>query len=409
MPVIAAFIYPTYMHHMVNPVREWTRLQELPFVFAELGVIIFAIARGLELKDYVAPMPRDIKIAAALFAVGLWVSSILVSKQNLTSIVISASVCVHMLFALSVYHLSGHDRESAVGALPYGLGLGLIALTFLTAWRFLLPPPASQVFGGVIEWGSSLPGFINVRHFGSWSGAIAALFAAFIIGRKVQGELNWCDWFFLLAIGLTIWSGTRAAILAIGVACFIQIISMRRVPSLHTIGRLSILTGAGASVAWLLLPPGAPEFMLFQSASEYSNLTNAGSGRVEMWGLAFNRWLDAPLFGWGSGSTFWEVFIGWPHTQPHNFVLQFLISWGLVGAVGAFWLLGRTVVRAHQIVLRQAELWPLITCLYTLLGMACLEGMLHYPRFIMLIVALLAIILKLGLQDGESHQQLTAA
>ena len=403
MPILAAFIYPTYMHHMGNPFYEWTRLQEVPFVFAELCVVIWAMARGMELRDYVAPLPRDIKAALALFVAGLFTSSLLVSEQVLTSVVISASMCVHVMFGVAVYHLIGRGDAHVSRALPYGLGLGLIALTILTAWKFLAPPPASSVYGGVIEWHAALPGFISVRHFGSWTGAIAALFAGFILARKEQGKLDWRDWFFLLAIGMTIWSGTRAAILAIAVACLIQIVGTRRFPSFHTIGRLSILTGMGAVLAWGLLPAAAPEFRLFQSASEYSSLSSAGSGRVEMWTLAFQRWLDAPLFGWGSGSTFWEVFIGWRHTQPHNFVLQFLISWGIVGASGAFWLLGRTVWRAQRIVLRQQPaLWPLMTCLYTLLGMACLEGMLHYPRFIMLIVALMAIILKLGAESREA-------
>lgn len=402
MPVLAALIYPTYMHHMGEPFYEWTRLQEVPFVFAELCVIIWAMARGLELRDYFALLRRDIKIAIALFVVGLFASSLLVSEQVLTSGVISVSMCVHVLFGLSVYHLIRRDKDDVMRALPYALGIGLLLLAFLTAWRFLLPSPASSVYGGVIEWHAALPGFISVRHFGSWTGAIAALFAGIILARKDQGKPDWRDWFFLLAIGMTIWSGTRAALLAIGVACFVQIVSMRAWPSLHTIGRLSILTGLAATLAWWLLPPNAIEFRLFQSVSEYSSLSAAGSGRVEMWAQTFHRWLDAPLFGWGSGSTFWEVFIGWRHTQPHNFMLQFLISWGVVGASGASWLLGRAVVRAHSIVLRgRPALWPLMTCLYTLLVMACLEGMLHYPRFIMLIVALLAIILKLGSQSNK--------
>ena len=359
------------------------------------------MARGLELRDYFVPLRFDIKIAVALFVFGLFASSLLVSEQALTSVVISTSMCVHLLFGLSVYHLVERNGDEIMRTLPYGLGLGLIMLAFLTAWKFLAPPPASSVYGGVIEWNAALPGFISVRHFGSWTGAIAGLFAGIILARKDQGRLDWRDWLYLVAIGMTIWSGTRAAVLAIGVACCVQIISTRQWPSLHTIGRLSILTGMAATLAWGLLPLQAPEFRLFQSADEYSSLSAAGTGRVEMWVQTFHRWLDAPLLGWGSGSTFWEVFIGWPHTQPHNFVLQFLISWGIVGASGAFWLLGRTVVRAHRIVSRdQCALWPLMTCLYTLLGMACLEGMLHYPRFIMLIVALFAIILKLGSRES---------
>ncbi len=396
MPMLAAFIYPTYMHHMGDPFYEWTRLQELPFVFAECCVILWAGARGMNLRDYVQPLQKDIQIALGLFGIGLLASSIFVSKQPYTSIFISISMAVHMLFGLSLYYLAGSDQRQMMRILPHGLGLGLILLAFLTAWKFLLPPPASTVLGGVIEWPSALPGFINVRHFGSWTGAIAVLFAGLIIARKEQSRLDWRDWFYLLAIGMTIWSGTRAAVLAFSLACFIQIVGMRQWPSLHCLGRLAILTGFGAIFAWFLLPQ-APEFGLFRSLEEYSSTSSAVSGRDELWAQTLDRWLDAPLFGWGSGSTFWEVYAGWPHTQPHNFVLQFLISWGLLGACGAFWLLGKAVYYAQRAVTHDAgALWPLLTCVYALLIMACFEGMLHYPRFIMLILALLAIILKMG-------------
>ncbi len=397
LPVAAAILYPTYMHRMADPFWEWTRLQELPFVLAELCVILWAMARGFRIGAVLARLDRNTTFALALFMVGLFASTLFVSKVPATSIVISVSVVIHMLFGCAVFHLVDRRCERTPTVIAFWLGLGLMVLSALTAWRFLLPPPADQVLGGAIEWPSALPGFISVRHFGSWTGAIAALFASHILTRRVQGRIDWHDGFFLLAIGMTIWSGTRAAILAIMFACVIQLIAQRRLPSLHTVGRLSILTGAAASFAWLLIPYGDQTFMLFGSAAEYSTVSFAASGRMELWAATFDRWTAAPLLGWGSGSTFWEVFIGWPHTQPHNFLLQFLISWGIVGAVGALWLLARLILQAHRSALASdAQLWPLLTCANSLIAMAGLEGMLHYPRFIMLIVALLVIVIRLG-------------
>jgi exopolysaccharide production protein ExoQ len=396
LPALSAALFPTYMHRMPIPVWEWARLQELPFVALEFAIVVWAIVKGMEFRQIWSNLSRDTRFALGLFVIGLWSSTLLVSRVPLTSIVISATMVIHLLFACSVYFLVGRNREDTLDSFPRWCGVGLAMLAFLTAWRFALPPPPSDVFGGKIEWHAAVPGFISVRHFGSWTGAITAMFAALIMARKEQDRLEWVDWFFLLAMGLTIWSGTRAAILAIGVAGLIQLISSRKLPSLHTLGRLSILTGSSAIIAYLLIPYNQPEFMLIGSASEFSSISAAGTGRVELWTQTLQRWLEAPMFGWGSGSTFWEVFAGWRHTQPHNFLFQFLISWGIVGTIGAVWLLGRAVVAAHSVVSRsQPELWPLLTCTYALLAMACLEGMLHYPRFVMLIVALLAIILKL--------------
>lgn len=402
MPLVSAWVYPTYRHFVPSPMMEWTRLQELPFVISEMLVVIWAMARGMELRQFTEKLPRDCAMALGLLFAGLWISTLLVSKVPMTSLTISLSFVVHLLFGCSVYHLwrqckGGASLEHFLG----GLAVGLIPLALVTAYRFLLPPVLADVPGGMIEWASSLPGFISVRHFGSWTGAIAAIFAAAILCRRDEAAFTWYDLAYFLSIAMTIWSGTRAAILAIGLSCAILVISTWRFPSLRVIGRLLMLTGLAASLAYVLIPYSDPAFYLFAPTDQYVSSNRISSGRMELWDATYRKWLQAPWFGWGSGSTFWEVrALGWKHTQPHNFVLQFLVSWGVVGAVGGFWLLGRAVVSAHRGALRNPDAWPLMAGLYALLAMASLEGMLHYPRFVMLIMALLAIIFRLTSREA---------
>ena len=271
------------------------------------------------------------------------------------------------------------------------LAIGLIALALLTAWKFLLPPPAALVPGGRIEWGAALPGFISVRHFGSWTGAIATgLMIALLYGddRRNGGLAA----LYLLAAGMTCWSGTRAAVLAMAVVAVVVAFSLRRLPDRRSIARLTGLSVAALGIALLLAPAGETDFLLFVSG-DYANPDAAATGRLELWNATFHRWLDAPLFGWGSGSTFWEVDVGWTHTQPHNVVLQFLVSWGIVGAAGGLWLLGRAIGAVHRHGMAQDRLRPLTATLYALLGMSLVEGMMHYPRFVMLVMTGFAVIL----------------
>jgi exopolysaccharide production protein ExoQ len=403
MPMIAAWVYPTYTTMMPSPVVEWTRLQEIPFVVCEALIFLWALYRGMELRNMLPFVPRDYLVAGAVFMVGLWGSTLFVSKVPITSLVISITMVVHVLFAFSVYYLADKNLKVYQEKLVVALGIGLVALTVLTAFRFLFAPQLAYLPATQIEWGASLPGFINVRHFGSWTGAIAAIFTAALMARRDDAPLSRYDFFFFLSIGLTIWSGTRAAVLAIAVSVLIMVISNRRLPSIRMIGRLSILTGVAASLAFALIPYGDPSFLLFEywdSNAAQNVVTNAdqiSSGRMSLWHGTYTKWLEAPWFGWGSGSTFWEVFeLNWRHTQPHNFILQFLISWGIVGAAGALWLLARVTISAHNRVLANPELWPLLVGVYSLLVMAMLEGMLHYPRFIMLIMALYALIFRLS-------------
>lgn len=393
MPVVAALLYPTYTHIMTPPWVEWSRLIEFPFVVSEVVVIHWALRRNMDLTAMWSALARDLKFASIALLIGVFASSILISADPLQSTSISLITVMHLLFAFSVYHLvrSSSSRDDA----PFiaALGVGLIILAVLTALKFGFPPPASQVPGGVVEWGSALPGFISVRHFGSWTGAVAAAFMAMLLYGDDRRRPGWAHFFYFLAAAMTVWSATRAAILALAVTAVILAVCNRKMPTFRTIGILSMLTGAAMTAAWLVLPQGQPDFQLYNQG-ELATASKMASGRLELWAATWDRWLDSPLLGWGSGSTFWEVYVDWTHTQPHNAVLQFLISWGLIGAAGALWLLGRGIAAVHATTMQRPQLQPLLAMLYTLLLMSLLEGMLHYPRFIMLIMILFAVILS---------------
>lgn len=397
MPVISALLYPVYMHQMQPAWAEWTRLMELPFVACELVIILVARERGYRDILVWRKLPRDIIVALALLLAGLMVSSVFASKNVPASITLSIITLVHLRFGAAIFFMAGKDRRtgdtrpSILHRFGAGLALGLGVLTLLTIWKFQFPPPEWTVPGSTIEWASALPGFINVRHFGSWTGAIAGglLLALLYAPRPRVGSY---DLWYLLAAGLTFWSGTRAAVLAMGVVALIALVSLRRLPSAPAVIRVVALSALAMLGAMVLAPNGA-EFSLFAR----DNLGSADalmSGRVALWHATYARWLDAPLFGWGSGSTFWEVNIGWWHTQPHNTVLLFLISWGIIGAAGALWLLGRAIVAVHPGAMEDANLRPVAGVLYTLLTMSLLEGMLHYPRFIMLIMVCFGVLLR---------------
>lgn len=103
MPIVAAWAYPTYTTMMPSPVIEWTRLQEIPFVFCEVMIFLWALHRGMELRKLLPFVPREYLVAGALFMVGLWGSTLFVSKVPITSLAISITMVVHVLFGFSVY------------------------------------------------------------------------------------------------------------------------------------------------------------------------------------------------------------------------------------------------------------------------------------------------------------------
>ncbi|GAA4052768.1 O-antigen ligase family protein [Parerythrobacter jejuensis] len=391
MPIVSGVVYPTYMHRMPVLSLEFSRLIEAPFLLAELGVVIWAYRVGLDRGKIWQALPRDVQWATGALIAGLTISSIFISRSTSASMTHSLMYVLHLFFAMSVYSLARHYGVDSIRKVLPVFGIGLVTLAIFTAVRFSFPPPAEKVFGGVIEWESALPGFINVRHFGAWTGAIAAGFAIKILFVDEARKLGWSHFFYCLAAGMTVWSGTRAALLGMVVVLLVTIISLRRFPDIRNIGIAFLLTAFAMGVAFLLLPPD-PAFYLF-NLNDTASANSLTSGRLKLWEQTYDRWLASPLFGWGSGSTFWEVDIGWSHTQPHNVVLQYLISWGILGAAGGLWLVGRMIKAVHRPAIAEPVLLPLLAIMYCLLFQSLLEGMLHYPRYIMAIIMLGGLIL----------------
>lgn len=392
MPVFSALLYPTYTHVMTSPGLEWSRLIEAPFAICELIVVGWAMRRGMAPGQLFKAAPVDIKVAFVLLVIGLFLSSAILSQRSADSLTISFITLLHILFFGAVAHLAQEagiqDHNVFLGL----LGAGLVVLAPWTGYRFMYPPDSSEVLWGTIFWPAATPGFINVRYFGSWTGAICAAFIVMLLKNREHQSFTWAHAFYFLAAAMTIWSGTRAAVMALGLTTAITVMMNRKLPTFCSASVIALLTGAAMTTAWLLIPDNERSFQLF-ARNDVAEASVVTSGRTTLWQATFDRWQDSPWLGWGSGSTFWEVFVGWSHTQPHNSILQFLISWGIVGALGALWLLARATIATHKQVLRHPDLQPMLAVLYTLLIMSLVAGMLHYPRFIMLIMAVFAIIL----------------
>lgn len=395
MPAVSALLYPTWTHEMHPAWVEYTRLMEMPFVFCELSVILWAIRSGMRDAAIWRALAPDVRVALAVLALGLTVGSVFVSRNPAFSIALSVITVIHLRFGAAVYFLTGRNGALDVASFVPLLGVGVGLLAALTAWRIGFPLPAPLVPGGVIEWDSAMPGFISVRHLGSWTGAVAAgllLLMLYDDDGSATVDPRVRDALYLLAAGFTVWTGTRAAVLSMIVVAFVAAATLRRLPSRRAAKRTIGLTMLAVTLAWLVEFHGSPSFALYVS-DDMQTPSTAAAGRLELWAATFQRWTQSPLFGWGSGSTFWEVYIGWAHTQPHNALLQFLISWGLVGTAGAVWLLGRAILATYRHGFTSPELRPLAGVTCSLLFMSLMEGMLHYPRFILVVMLGLAAIL----------------
>lgn len=403
MPVLSGILFPTYYRMM--PLLWWNRawLLEVHYVAFEIGVIAWAYARGMDRALMWKALPRDIRWATVTLLAAMFGGSVLIAAHP-ESLLQSLIQVVHLYFAVAVFYLArtlGGNAAGETDRLVRWLTIGLAVLAFYTWWRFSFPPQPSAVPGGQIEWDFALPGFISVRYLGIWCGAVAAGSLIQILYRDRNGRLTFWHVAFTFAAAFAMWSGTRAALLGMAGAAATFFLSMRAWPTAR-----ALIVASGLSVLALCLALifefDHPAFKLLRF-DQPDSLDRFSSGRLELWIATIERWRDSPLLGWGTGSLFWEVHLNWTHTQPHNVILQFLFSWGIVGAIPALWLLGRAVSAAHSTARSQLHLWPLLGVVYALLWMSMVDGSLYYPRFITLIVAGLALILASSERVTDNH------
>jgi O-antigen ligase len=69
-----------------------------------------------------------------------------------------------------------------------------------------------------------------------------------------------------------------------------------------------------------------------KDASAYEVADTFTSGRMLVWSEAINAIKLSPLIGLGPNASIFFVKAPYAHDQPHNFILQFLIEWGIIGA-----------------------------------------------------------------------------
>lgn len=397
MPVVEAVIYPTYFIMVEGHWYERTRLIELPYVLFEIAFILWARSNGFDPDKSVRSLPRDIHIAGAIWLVVMMFGAIFVSSDINYALTHSFMWIVHVFFALAVFAVMIEGKLGGFDRFMHWHTLGLVVLAIYTAWWFARVPPAETLPFGRIELQGALPGWISVRHFGSWTGAIAAGFAIRILWGQGGRNLTLSRAGYFVAAGLTVWSGTRAAILAVVVVTILFLFFLRKWPTFSRIGWATILTLLATAAAYLCLPDD-PNFYLIE-AGDLESGENFTATRTLIWSGSIDVWLRSPWIGLGTGSIFWEFSPTYTPTQPHNVVLQFLISWGLIGTLPALWMLLRAVSHVHRSARPLPQTLALQAMLYALLFQSLLEGMLHYPRFIISSAVLATIIVAASRQN----------
>ncbi|NIY82711.1 O-antigen ligase family protein [Vibrio hepatarius] len=169
----------------------------------------------------------------------------------------------------------------------------------------------------------------NIRHFGHII-MLGCLYSSVkLLTEKRQLSL-------IVLTGITfatlVWLGGRGALLSYAITLLLAIgilkrtyrLVRQRVILLFSILALSLFVSAPLNIySWNGL-----NRWVYSDAQEMS-LNSLSSGRIELWKKSWALIQDRPVLGHGTESYFFEAKAKYRH--PHNFILQFLVEYGVVG------------------------------------------------------------------------------
>ncbi len=410
VPVFAGLIFRTYSYHVAPDAAEILRQLDVPFILAELAVILWAHHSGMRFHPILRQVDRPARLAIAVFLGTFWLSSAFISENAGYSMIRASFWFIHIAFGVAVFHLIGAAQREGLMRFGAGLCAGFILFLPLMAVHLLYAPDPAEVVGGKIIWSSAIPGNLSIRHLGIWAALVLAL-AIGALHVRDHGETDFCLCLALIfiAVATLCWSGTRSGIYGVAGAWLVLLVTIRALLPLRTAAVTFAVTGVGVWVSTWWLPPD-PSFGIFDLELYASRgVEDFAHGRMVLWTSMLNAFAGSPLLGVGEGAVHWIAETGnMHHVQPHNSVVQMLSSWGLIACLAAAYLMARLMILIHRLARRDPIMVPLALMMNCLLIMSLADGVLYFSRFIMWFAAGAAVALAVAARRGElnpSHPQ----
>tara|TARA_B100000678_G_scaffold291053_1_gene306000 strand:- start:613 stop:1929 length:1317 start_codon:yes stop_codon:yes gene_type:complete len=398
--IIAALLFRTYDFEVPSRPLEGMRQMGIVFLLFEAAVILFAMGRGMEIGRIFSAQPLFVRILVAIFLGGFLWGGIVNSPSPSWATTMSLAAPFHVLFAFAVAHSLDRVDEGALDRFGQIVAIGMALFTAILAIAFIDPPDG--VDPDAIHWYLAVPGFISHRLFGAFTGALATFFVArYLLRQGEEGAQWWIPLAIVLLLGLTFWTGTRAAL--VGMAVAMAIVWWLGLPRPTIRSCLVLLACAGIAFAFsqALIPYDSVHFRIFNSGDVLSADAVSG-GRLVYWAYVVEAIAAHPWIGAGSSAAIWILpDEAQQHVQPHNVVLQFLVSWGIVAGLAALAILAVFIHAIHKIAARSLLALPFLAALDCLLVISMVDGMFHFARHFMLMMLCAGVIMAIGRQASE--------
>jgi O-antigen ligase len=301
--------------------HSWSPVATLPYVIGIQFGIAVAVFIAMTSQRYRLSVPRDVVLILLALAV-----SIAISTAGSADPMMSVTRLLHyisvVLLALAVYFL--HRDIGRIPLAAYCLVIPVVHIPFLVevmVWIRDAEPPFFQESARIAN-------FVNVRQYGEFAFLAAVSSSALLVLSRKLGVVSFvltcCAVFGIIA------TGCRGALLCwIGFVILLSCASEVRFRiALHALAALLV-----TSAAILYLHSSGlletPNFFVRQGLDH--GLNHFSSGRLDLWLESLRGIAVRPLFGFGAEGYWLSGCCNRSWLQPHNFVLQLLLDFGVVG------------------------------------------------------------------------------
>lgn len=288
---------------------------------------------------------------------------------------------LHVFFVLSVASFLLHAGQYA-GRVLYALLAGILVLLGVYLYQWACAPVLDAEV-----WFMGPPLAFHIRLVGylAATGSAVALAAMLTSGRGLKTTVFFL--FLLSLLALLFWLGGRAsllaglAVMAVGlfIVCFAASAKRWQYAALLLV---SVLLAYYLAQHFFIFPWNGFSQTFHKDMADLSasispvetvNLNRLTTGRLQIWRETLQALTESLWLGWGPNGYLFipghRIGFG---IHPHNFVVQFLIEWGVLGAVSVLALLLMLVVRLFRQLpqLLAAKNFPALGAAFILLALS---------------------------------------
>lgn len=359
---------------------------------AEVVIIFIAAGRGVDGWAFFQRLPRTIR-----FITGVWVAALVISTTQASAAPVLALLgCIewlmHAAFAIAAWSLISQDaprterkflgfcRVFPVVTILIGLAvLGYVLVTGISADR---------------DWASTLPGFAHIRHTG-YLFAPAMAICSIRIATDTDGGGR-AVLLFAANTALCLWFGSRGPFLGLAAGLATAAFLCSSLRNRGTVWRTAAALVLGALLSVSIPSPDGQGFggvsRVAQSSPEAGAFT---SGRTAFWADTFALSTARPLFGYGARQfQFTSEIAEGTYKHPHNFLLQVVFEWGVIGGLAFVGLLlaARAIFRGRS---SRSSSYPIAVAGFAAMtAMATVDGIFYYPSTLSLTILFVLVALK---------------